>query len=147
MSLSSVVPKLTTAMPVTSQPLHLSPYSSELALDLNLIGRQLNGVISGISGLEANRDPIAVKMLQGGAAAGNESADDRALPEPRRIDDRFHQHNITVSDMGIHHGVAIHCEGKETSRFQNRSQIQAILNIIKGFHQATGSNCSQNRNP
>ena len=101
--LAVVVPKLTTAATLAKHRLHLAPNGSELALNLNLIHRQLNRLIGGVRSLQANREAIAMKMFQGCSTAWNQCTDNRSLPEARRIDNRLHQNHIAISNMGIHH--------------------------------------------
>jgi len=62
-------------------PLHLAPHGHQLALHAHLVGRQHQRCVGRVGGLEGDAGTLAVQVFEGGAAAGHQGADDRAVAQ------------------------------------------------------------------
>ena len=80
----------------TSGASNLPPYGNQATLHLHLFGGKLNRLISGVGSFENHRRPLAMEMLERGAAASHQSTHHRAVTQPLRILHRLHQHHITI---------------------------------------------------
>ena len=63
----------------------LAPDSNQATLHLHLFGGKLNRLISRVGSFQHHRRPLAMEMLERGAAAGHKSTHHRAVAQPLRI--------------------------------------------------------------
>ena len=132
--------------PASAGPSDLAPDRHQAALDGDLIGGQQDGRVGGVGGFQAHRFALAVEVLEGGAAARHQRADDRAVPQAAGIRHRLQEHHIPIGDMGLHHGVAIDREGEEATGLQQGGEIEALARVLEGFDQAAGGHRPEHRN-